>query len=90
MLGGFAVVLPMAIFIIVIRAMFTWITNILLPLREIFDVTENLANWVFTIIALAIVIAVFFFIGLFVRTEFGNKLFLNIEKNFLNSLPQSS
>lgn len=86
-IGGIVVVLPITLFIVLIRFIFNFIAVELRPLRTLFPFSDNVADWLIDLLSFAIVIAGFFLIGLIIRTEFGKKFFTRIEENWLRQLP---
>lgn len=87
MIGGLLVILPITIFVALVRLIFNFISAIIGPIGEIFNFSNDIAQWIVNLISLAIVIVVFFMVGLIVRTEFGNKFFKNLEERALMQLP---
>lgn len=87
MIGGLLVILPITIFVALVRLIFNFIAAIIEPIGEIFNFSDDIAQWIVSLISLAIVIVVFFLVGLIVRTEFGNKFFKNLEDRALMQLP---
>lgn len=86
-IGGVVVILPVTIFLALIRFVFTITTGLLRPISNLLDVPTDLKKWLLDLIAFGIVITLFFLIGLLVRTEFGKRFFSSIEKNWLSQLP---
>lgn len=86
-IGGVVVVLPITIFLALVRFIFTITTRLLTPISNLLDVPTDLKKWLLDLIAFGIVIALFFIIGLIVRTEFGKRFFSSIERNWLSQLP---
>ncbi len=86
-LGGIVVILPIAIFLFLLDLIFSFISNILGPIKQLFDFPFELTDWIIDLLAFGLVMVAFFFIGLFVRTNFGNRLFGRFEKNILEPLP---
>ena len=86
-LGGIAVVLPITIFVVLIRSVVRFTSKILSPMRQLFPFSNDISIWLVDLISLTLVILVFFFIGLFVQTRFGNRFFKNLEDRWLMHLP---
>ncbi len=86
-IGGLTVILPITLLVAVARLIFNFITGIIEPVGRIFSFSDDMSKWVVRLVALVIVIAAFFVVGLIVRTEFGNKFFKNLEEQFLMQLP---
>ena len=88
-LGGFLVLLPLAIFALLIQLILNMVKNFLSPLSAFLSNELDLPvpEYVFTIIAFTIVIFLCFLIGLFIRTRMGKRFFLYIERTYLLRLP---
>lgn len=86
-IGGVVVILPITIFVALVRFVFIFTTRLLAPISNLLDFPTDLKKWLLDLIAFGIVIALFFLIGLIVRTEFGKRFFSSIEKNWLSQLP---
>lgn len=86
-IGGLVVILPITLLIAVARLIFNFITGIVEPIGNLFDFSDDVSRLVIRLLSLIIVILVFFLVGLLVRTELGNKLFIHIEERWLMQLP---
>ncbi len=89
LIGGFVVILPLAILVLVIQLILNLVKNLLQPLSN-FIINEfelPVADEVVTLMAFIVVIAFCFLVGLFVRTQIGKNLFGNIERTYLSRLP---
>ena len=86
-IGGIVVVLPISLFIVLIRFIIRFTTRLLAPIKELLKFSTDVNEWIIYLIAFGIVIFAFFLIGLFVRTRFGKRLFTNLEKKWLSPLP---
>jgi len=88
-IGGFIVILPIAIFIFVVQILLNVIKNILSPLSNLLRDELNLAvpEYLINFIAAGIIISICFLIGLFIRTQIGKNFFGQIEKTWLLKLP---
>jgi uncharacterized membrane protein len=86
-IGGLVVVLPITLFVAVLRLIINVLTNIVEPIGELLKFSDDFAAWLVQLISLAIVILGFFLMGLLVRTEFGNKFFVTLEERWLMPLP---
>ena len=85
--GGFLVVLPVTIFIIIVGMVVNFIVNLLTPIKSILGMEDASAQGLVNLLAFAIVMVLFFFIGLFVSTDEGREFFNYIEAKFLMQLP---
>ena len=86
-IGGMAVVLPITIFVALLRFIVNFTAGILSPLVLLFPFSENISNWIIDLLSFGIVIALFFTIGLVVRTQYGNKAINRFEERWLMQLP---
>ncbi len=86
-IGGLVVVLPVTLFVIVLRLLFNLIAGFVEPVGRLLPFSDDIARWLVQLMALVIVILIFFLIGLFVRTELGSKFFKNMEERLLYPLP---
>lgn len=86
-LGGIVVVLPVSIFILGVRFIFKLILRIITPISNVLDLSEHTKRWIADLTSLGLVIALFFLIGLVVRTSLGKRLFQLIEDTLLSQLP---
>ena len=86
-IGGIFVLLPLALLFWIVQFFFKTVTKIVEPITRIFEFPPTVNDWVVDLLAFSLVIGLFFFIGLFVRTTFGKRLFTFIEDNWLRRLP---
>lgn len=86
-IGGIFVLLPFGLLVWIVKIFFKTISNFISPLTRIFEFPPTIHLWVVDLVAFGLVIGLFFFIGLFVRTTFGHRLFSFIEENWLRKLP---
>ncbi|HMO38296.1 MAG TPA: DUF502 domain-containing protein [Saprospiraceae bacterium] len=86
-IGGLAVILPVTIFVLLIRLLLQVITAILAPVSGLFDFIGDAAQWLVPFLSFIIIIVVFFLVGLFVRTNLGENFFKNLEERWLIQLP---
>ena len=87
LIGGLVVILPVTILVTVILWLYTLITNWIAPLstflRTYSEYNELIANF----IAISLVIAACFFVGVLVRTRLGGFLFRFLENRVLKVVP---
>ena len=88
LIGGFLVVLPLAIFVVIVRLLVQFIVSLISPLTSLINL-EISAFWINTIV-LAGIIVFCFLLGLFIRTQLGKTSFRFIEENWLERLPAYS
>ncbi|MCO6480150.1 MAG: DUF502 domain-containing protein [Phaeodactylibacter sp.] len=86
-IGGMVVVLPITIFITLLRFVVNFTAGILAPLRPLFPFSEDIGEGFINLLSFAIVITLFFMIGLVVRTQYGNKAINRFEERWLMQLP---
>ena len=82
-IGGVVVILPIALFIGIVRVIVNFMSKVLSPMRGLINLQHETANWVIDLISLAIILTGFFFLGLAVRTQFGKNFFASIEQTWL-------
>lgn len=86
-IGGVAVMLPIALLVVVFRFIWNFLSRVLSPISELLPLHEVSATWLIDLISLSIIVVAFFFVGLFVRTRFGKNVVRNIEASWLEPLP---
>lgn len=84
-LGGVLVLLPLAILIYLFQLILSLLLKISEPLAKLFPSIWN--EILVQLIALAILVGICFFVGLFIRTRFGNTVFGFLESQFLAKIP---
>ncbi|MDA3880580.1 MAG: DUF502 domain-containing protein [Prolixibacteraceae bacterium] len=87
LLGGLVAILPLGIIVLLFRWVIKLIEGYLHPLVALFETNSRLATILVYVIAVVAILTLFFFIGLFVRTQFGKLIFHHIEKTYLSKLP---
>jgi len=89
LLGGFIVLLPLAIVALLAKSLVGVITNMLKPIAVLIHNSLNveLPQLFYSVIAFILVILLFFFLGLFVRTRIGKNIFESFERRYLTKLP---
>ncbi len=85
LIGGLLVLLPITIFILLVRFVFDLISNFLNPIAALFGFIDN--PFLVQLISFALVIAFCFFVGLAVRTRSGKAIYGYLEKQLLERLP---
>lgn len=86
-IGGMVVVLPITIFLALLRFIVNITASILSPFVLMFQFSDNVARWIIDLLSFSIVIALFFMVGLLVRTQYGNKAITRFEERWLMQLP---
>ncbi|MBU1096983.1 MAG: DUF502 domain-containing protein [Bacteroidetes bacterium] len=84
--GGFLVVLPIVILLIVLNWSFQTLTGYVEPITNLVIQTTRLNVFVASSIALLVIILIFFIVGLLVKTELGKVSFKAIEEKFLGKI----
>jgi len=83
--GGFGVLLPLLILFVVFRALWSFLMGAIRPLTSF--ATRNLEGIAADVVAIAIVIGVFFLVGWVVRTRLGKYIHQFIETHILQRIP---
>lgn len=86
LIGGLLVLLPITIFVVLVRFVLKLITQFIEPIAKLFYSIE-LPTSLINLISLAIVIAFCFVVGLFVRTQSGGAIISYLNKSYLSKLP---
>lgn len=88
-IGGFVVLLPFAIFVLLIKLILGIVVGILSPLTNLLKNEFNLPvpDYLVSTVAIAIVVLVCFLIGLTIKTQIGRKSFGHLERTYLLRLP---
>lgn len=86
-LGGIVVILPIYIFGALIKVVFNFTSRLLTPVSNLLSFSSDVNRWIVDLLAFAIVIFLFFLIGLLVRTELGRQLLAFVEENWLAKAP---
>lgn len=87
LLGGAVVVLPVTIFILLAKLIFDTIRALIDPISSILPFRSISSDILLDLIALGLIIAFFFLMGLFVQTRLGQGLISLIESELLHRLP---
>ena len=87
LIGGLAAILPLWLMVIFFRWIIGIIERYLKPLVTLFDTDTQVSTIIVYIIAVASIIALFFFFGLFIRTRFGNMILNYIEQTYFMKIP---
>ena len=86
-LGGALVVLPIVILIFVFNWLYEFIEDKLRPITNIILETAKMQEFAAAVLALIIILLVFFLVGLMIQTKIGSIIFNSIEQNFLTKIP---
>lgn len=85
-LGGFLIVLPIMILLIVLNWMFQSLTDYIRPITNLLIETAQVNEVVASLFAVLFIILVFFLVGLLVKTEMGKVSIEAIENKFLSKI----
>jgi uncharacterized membrane protein len=83
LLGGFLIVLPIMILLIVLNWMFESLTGYIRPITNLLIETARVNEFVASFLAVFLIILVFFLVGLLIKTEIGKVSFQTFENKFL-------
>lgn len=86
-LGGFLIVLPLVILLLVFRSLFFFILDNIDPLTQLFNETVRINRFLASAITIGIILGICFLLGLIIRTRIGNFVFVFFEDNILLRIP---
>lgn len=86
LIGGLLVLLPLAIFIVILNFVYNILQNFVEPIVKLFAI-ESLPIFILNLLALSVVVGFCFIVGLAVRTQIGKEWFNFLELNILAKLP---
>jgi uncharacterized membrane protein len=86
-IGGLVVILPLTIFVFLVQLIVRFTAKLLTPIRSLIPFSENISTGILDLISLSIVLTLFFFVGIVVRTSVGGKIFARFEQRWLMNLP---
>lgn len=87
LIGGLAAVLPMALIFFFFRWIFNLIKKYLEPIVNLLEVNTQIEQLILYIIVIGAILALFFFIGLVIKTRLG-RFFNNVlEEKYLMKIP---
>ncbi len=84
--GGFLIVLPIVILLMVLNWMFDAMTGYIRPITNLLIETTRTNEFVASFFAFVLIILIFFLVGLLVKTEMGKLSFELFEKKFLSKI----
>lgn len=87
LIGGFVVVLPLSILIFLFKWLFGIVSDMINPITKKIVGEHSELTFAGDLLVILIIIAICFFIGLFVKTKIGRWLFTFLENTFLLKLP---
>lgn len=86
-IGGVLVILPISIFIFLIKIVFDFIRNLVEPIAKWINFGDFTNAFLSDLIAFSILVAFCFIVGLTVQTRSGKWLFNSLDNMLLNRLP---
>lgn len=86
-LGGSLVVLPIILLILVFQWFYEFVSGSIKPITLLLVQTARMQEFTASILALVIIIMIFFFVGLMIKTRLGKYSYEYAEKMFLFKLP---
>lgn len=87
LIGGFLVILPMAILFVIFSWMFSFILKIVSPISQLLIFSTEVNAFIANAISIAALLLICFGLGVGVRTAFGKYMFAEIEEKYLSKLP---
>jgi len=87
LIGGFIVLLPVALLFAVFKGIFNFITKLIKPFTDLLVEHSDLMRFIADLIVLIIILSVCFIIGYIVKTSLGKWIYNAIEKNLLKKFP---
>lgn len=87
LLGGLAVILPVAVLFLIFKWIFNWVTNIIQPLTNLVLARGQFQELVADAIVFGIIITFCFVVGAAVKTKIGRYIQENLENRILKIAP---
>jgi uncharacterized membrane protein len=87
LIGGITVILPVALLVLIFKWIFKWVTGIIQPFTSLIMARSQFHEFIADLIVIAVILAVCFFVGVFVRTKVGKFIQEKIEIHILNFAP---
>ena len=86
-IGGLVVILPLTLFIFLVQLVVGFTAKLLKPIRALIPFSDSVSSGLLDLLSLSIVLTLFFFVGIVVRTSVGGKMFTRFEQRWLMNLP---
>lgn len=86
-LGGLVVILPIAIMIFVVKWILGFTTGLIEPITNLLVVQSQMQEYLADVVVILVLIAVCFFVGMFVRTRLGLWFVQSIESTVFKKAP---
>lgn len=87
LIGGFLVMLPVAILLIVFNWLYNIVVSIIQPITSLLTFGGRIDSFLASILAIAILIVTCFGVGFLVQTSLGNYLYEEFDKRVLSKIP---
>ena len=87
LLGGFVVILPIALLLVVFNWIFSLLFGIISPITSLFTFGGNVNVFLANVIAITIILMVCFGVGVMMKTSLGTYLYKGFENRVLARLP---
>ena len=87
LLGGTLVVLPIVILVLVFNWLYEFVADKLKPITYVIVETARMQEFAAAVLALLLIVLLFFTVGLIVRTKIGRFVFEFIEQTILSRIP---
>ena len=87
LIGGFLVILPLALLLIVFKWIFNFILNFINPITKLLTIGGRIDGFLANLMAITPTILLCFGVGLFAKTTIGAYVFHEIEDKFLSRIP---
>lgn len=87
LLGGMVVILPVAILGFVFKWIFNLVTDIVQPLTNLVMARSQIQEILAVVLVIAVILAVCFLVGVFVRTRLGAIIYKTLENRILKIAP---
>ncbi len=87
LIGGFLVILPLAILLIVLNWIFKLILQFISPITNLMTFGGSIDNFVANILAIAIVLMICFGMGFLMKTAMGSYLWHQFDEKLLQKIP---
>jgi uncharacterized membrane protein len=87
LIGGFLVILPVAILLIVFKWLFNILFGIIAPITSVLTFGGRIDQFLASILALSIIILICFGLGVAMRTALGNYLYQQFDDHVLSRIP---
>ncbi len=87
LLGGFVVILPVAILFGAFNWIFNFITNVIQPLTNLLVMRSDIKEIVGHIIVISLILFICFILGVIVKTKIGKFVYHSLEESLLKKVP---